>query len=272
MVEKLAFSYDDFRHLNDFARDRGIAFFSKGHREDIDFLVELGVPMLKIDSSQVVWHTLIEKAAEQRKPIVLSTGTCTLGEIEHALGIIFAVGHEDVVVLQCTTAYPCPIDQINLRAMTTMQTAFDVLVGFSDHSEGFEASLAAVALGAVMIEKHFTLDRTLPGPDHRASIEPEELADLVRRVRKVEAAMGSPVKRPTHLERENMQAVRRSIVAETAIATGDELNLANLSFKRPAGGLGEEFMNVIKGRSAVRAIEEGEAITWEMVGGVKKGG
>jgi N,N'-diacetyllegionaminate synthase len=270
MVERLALSYDDFRHLNEFARSKGITFFSKGHKEDIDFLVEIGVPMLKVDSSQVVWHSYIGKVAEQHMPIILSTGTCTLGDIERALDIVYAAGHEKVVVLQCTTAYPTPLDQINLRAMATLQGAFDVQVGFSDHSEGLEASLAAVALGAVMIEKHFTLDRTLTGPDHQASLEPEELADLVRKIRKVEIAMGSPVKRPTSLEKENMRAVRRSIVAETAIGLGDKLNSANLSFKRPAGGLGEEFMEVIRGRLATRDIEEGEVINWDMVGGMYK--
>lgn len=272
MVRKLALSYDDFRQLNDYAHERGIAFFSKGHKEDIDFLVGLNVPMLKIDSSQLIWYSHIRKVAEQGIPIILSTGTCTLGEVEKALEIIYEAGNRDVVVLHCTTAYPAPIDQVNLQAMVTLKNAFGVNVGLSDHSEGIEASLGAVALGAAMIEKHFTLNRTLPGPDHQASLEPDQLTVLVTSVRKVEAALGSPIKSPTVIERENIRAVRRSIVAECDIMAGERFDVSNVSFKRPLGGLGEEFMEVVLRRVATRDIQEGEPITWDVVGGFARRG
>ena len=271
MLRRLALSYDDFQQLNQHARERGIVFFSKGYKDDIDFLVGLGVPVLKIDSSQVIWHSHISKSARQGIPIILSTGTANLGEVERALGTIYETGNRDVILLHCTTAYPAPLDQINLRAMVTLRNAFQVNVGLSDHSEGTEAALAAVALGAVMIEKHFTLDRTLPGPDHRASVEPDELLALVRGVRRVEAALGSPVKAPAPVERENMLVIRRGLVAECDIKSGELFDAINVAYKRPAGGLGEEFLDVVLGRTAVKDIKEGQPITWDVVGGIGHG-
>lgn len=271
MLSRLALTYNDFRKLNDYAQEKGIVFFSKGHKEDIDFLVELGVPVLKIDSSQLIWYSYIEKMAQQNLPIILSTGTCTLGEVEKALDIILNTGNQDVIVLHCTTAYPTPPNQINLKAMATLEHAFGLPVGFSDHSEGIEIALAAVGLGAVMIEKHYTLDRNLPGPDHQASLEPKDLNALVAGIRKVETALGSFRKQPTPLEKENMKVVRRSMVAECDIRSGEIFDNANISFKRPAGGLGEEFYDVVLGRVAVHDIEEGQPITWRDVGGFGNG-
>ena len=271
MLCRLALSHDDFRQLNDHARERGIVFFSKGYKDDTDFLVGLDVPMLKIDSSQITWYSHIRKVAEQKLPVILSTGTATLGEVEKALEITYEAGNHDVIVLHCTTAYPAPIDQINLRAMVTLRNAFGVNVGLSDHSLGIEAALGAVALGAVMIEKHFTLDCALPGPDHRASLEPDGLASLVQGVRRVEAALGGPIKGPRPVERENMLLVRRGLVAECYINSGARFDSSNVSFKRPSGGLGEEFMDVVLGRIATRDIGEGQPITWDVVGGFSDG-
>lgn len=271
LLVRLALSYDDFRKLNDYARERGIIWFSKGLKDDTDFLVSLGVPLLKIDSSQIVWYSHIRKAAKYGIPIILATGASTLGEVEKALDTIYETGNHDVILLHCTTAYPAPINQVNLRAMVTLRNAFGINVGLSDHSEGIEAALGAVALGAVVIEKHFTLDRTLPGPDHHASLEPDELAALVRGVRRAEAALGSPIKRPTALEREMMQLVRRSLVAERDIKCGECFDSSMVSFKRPSSGLGEELLEVVVGRIASRDIKEGEPITWDMVGGFAGG-
>ena len=271
MLRRLALPYEDFRRLRDYARERGIAFFSKGHKENIGFLVSLGVPMLKIDSSQLIWYSHLRESAVQGIPIVLSTGTCSLGEVEKALAIINETGNSNVVLLHCTSAYPTPFDQVNLRAMVTLRSAFGLNVGLSDHSLGTEVALAAVALGAVVIEKHFTIDRELPGPDHKASVEPDELSALVRGIRCVEAAMGSPVKHPTELELTNMQVVRRSMVADCDIELGELFTSSNVSFKRPYGGLGEEFMEVVLGRMATRDMKEGDPITWDVVGGVPIG-
>jgi N-acetylneuraminate synthase len=270
MLCRLQLTYDDFRKLSNRAREQGITFISKGYKQELDFLFELNVPLFKIDSASIIYYSYLRKAAEFGIPIVLSTGTATLGEVEKALKLIYETGNRQVILLHCTTAYPAPNEQINLRAMLTLKNAFGLNVGLSDHSMGIEVSLAAVALGATVIEKHFTLDRNQPGPDHRASLEPDELHALVQGVSKVQAALGSPYKAPTRLERENMLVVRRSLVAECDIKAGESFKASMVSFKRPSGGLGEEFQELILGRVATRDISEGEPITWDMVGGLFK--
>jgi N-acetylneuraminate synthase/N,N'-diacetyllegionaminate synthase len=267
MLKALELGYDAFRELRECAAQRGLLFMSKGHKEDLDFLVRIGVPALKIDSAAVVYYSLLEKAAGLGLPVVLSTGGSNLGEVERALDVLAAHGNPPVVLLHCTTAYPAPVDQVNLRAMLTLRDAFGLPVGLSDHSEGSEVPIAAAALGACVIEKHFTLDRSLPGPDHRASLEPGELAAMIRGIRKVERAMGEPRKRATPLERENLGLMRRSLVAERDIAAGERFAADMIGFKRPAGGLGEDLLPVVLGRCAARAIAAGEPITWDAVGG-----
>lgn len=267
MLRRLELSYDDFRALKARADARGILFMSKGHLEDTDFLVEIGVPALKIDSAAVVYYSLLRKAAGCGLPVVLSTGGSTLGEVETALDLLAQHGNPPVVVLHCTTAYPAPDDQINLRAMNTIGAAFGVEVGYSDHSEGIEVPLAAVALGATVIEKHFTLDRSLPGPDHRASLEPGELKRMMQGIRKVERALGEARKRPTPLEQKNMALMRRSLVAERDIRAGERFTRDMLAFKRPGGGLAENLLEVVLERVAARAVAAGDPLTWDAVGG-----
>lgn len=267
MLKRLELSDDDFRAIADHARRRGIIFMSKGHREDIDFLVELGVPALKIDSAAVVYYSLLRKAAGTGLPVILSTGGSKLGEVEKALDILAEHGDPPVALLHCTTAYPAPLDQINLRAMATLRSAFGLPTGYSDHTEGIEIPIAAAALGACVIEKHFTLDRTLPGPDHKASLEPQELRRMVDGIRKVELALGEPRKRPTELERRNMQLMRRSLVAERDIAAGERLEADMVAFKRPGTGLGEDFLDLVVGRVAAKPIAAGDPITWDRIGG-----
>lgn len=267
MLRALELGYDEFRDLRRHAAAHGLAFMSKGHKEDLDFLVEIGVPALKVDSAAVIYYSLLEKAAGYKLPIVLSTGGSNLGEVERALEILAAHGDPPVVLLHCTTAYPAPADQINLRAMLTLRDAFGLPVGLSDHSEGIEVPLAAVALGACVIEKHFTVDRSLPGPDHKASLEPGELGGMIRGIRKVEQALGDARKRATPLERENLAVMRRSLVAERAIGAGETLAADMIGFKRPGSGLAEDMLPVVVGRVAAKSIAEGEPITWEAVGG-----
>lgn len=267
MLRRLELSDDDFRAIAQHARHRGIIFMSKGHREDIDFLVEIGVPALKIDSAAVVYYSLLRKAAGTGLPVILSTGGSTLGEVEKALEVLAEHGNPPVAVLHCTTAYPAPPNQINLRAMATLRAAFGLPTGYSDHSEGIVIPIAAAALGATVIEKHFTLDRNLPGPDHKASLEPQELRQMVEAIRKVEQALGVPRKRPTELERRNMQLMRRSLVAERDIAAGDRLQADMIAFKRPGSGLGEDFLDFVLGRVAAQPIAAGDPITWDRVGG-----
>lgn len=267
MLKRLELSDDDFRAIAAHAQSRGIVFMSKGHREDIDFLVGLGVPALKIDSAAVVYYSLLRKAAGIGLPVILSTGGSTLGEVEKALDILTGHGDPPVALLHCTTAYPAPPDQVNLRAMLTLKVAFNLPTGFSDHTEGIEIPIAAAALGACIVEKHFTLDRTLPGPDHKASLEPAELRRMVDGIRKVEQALGEPRKRPTELERRNMQLMRRSLVAERDIAAGERLQADMIAFKRPGSGLGEDFLDLVVGRVAAKAIAAGDPITWDRIGG-----
>jgi N-acetylneuraminate synthase/N,N'-diacetyllegionaminate synthase len=267
MLKRLELSYDEFRALREHARRRGVLFMSKGHKEDLDFLVGIGVPALKVDSAAVIYYSLLEKAAGYGLPLVLSTGGSTLGEVERALDILAAHGNPPVVVLHCTTAYPAPDDQINLRAMLTLREALGVPTGLSDHSLGVEIPIAAVAMGACMIEKHFTLDRGLEGPDHKASLEPNELAAMIRGIRRVESALGDARKRPTTLERENMKLMRRSLVAERDIRAGERIAGDMVAFKRPGGGLGEDALAVVVGRVAAKSIAAGEPITWDKIGG-----
>lgn len=268
MLKRLELSYDEFRELKRHADQTGILFMSKGHLEDLDFLIGIGVPALKIDSAAVIYFSLLRKAAGAGLPVILSTGGSNLGEVERALGILAENGDPPVTVLHCTTAYPTPAEQVNLRAMITLREAFGVNVGLSDHSQGIEIPLAAVALGATVIEKHFTLDRTLPGPDHKASLEPHELKAMIEGIRKVEAALGDARKQPTALERENMRLMRRSLVAERDIHAGERITAEMVAFKRPGGGLPEDMLDVIVGRVAARPVAGGDPITWDDVGGL----
>jgi len=271
LLTQLRLSDEAFEKLARHARQRQIIFMSKGYYEELDLLVRLGVPVLKIDSASVIYHSLLRKAAGFGLPIILSTGGSTLGEVERALAEIASVKSVPVVLLHCTTAYPAPVEQINLRAMHTLREAFGLPVGLSDHSQGIEVSFVAVGLGACVIEKHFTVDRSLPGPDQKASLEPGELKALMQGIRKVESALGSGRKGPTELELENLRTVRRSLVAERDIRAGEALDPTNISFKRPSGGLGEEMHGVVCGRIALRDIAEGEPITWDVVGGPARG-
>jgi N-acetylneuraminate synthase/N,N'-diacetyllegionaminate synthase len=267
MLKALELSYDQFRELKHYADSRGIMFMSKGHLEDVDFLVELGVPALKIDSAAVVYYTLLRKAARCGLPVVLSTGGCNLGEVEKALAILAENGDPPVVVLHCTTAYPAPPELTNLRAMATLGSAFGVFVGHSDHSVGIEIPLAAAALGATVVEKHYTLDRTLPGPDHKASLEPDELRRMIAGIRTIEAALGDPRKRATALEQANLRLMRRSLIADRDIERGECFTAGAIAFKRPGGGLSEDLLEIVTGRVALKRIAAGEPITWDLVGG-----
>jgi len=267
LLKSLQLPDSAFEKLSRHAAQRGIMFMSKGYFKELDLLVGLKVPLLKIDSASVIYHSLLRKAAGYGLPVVLSTGGCNLGEVEKALAVLAGSGNPPVILLHCTTAYPAPVEQVNLRAMATLHAAFGLNVGLSDHSQGIEVSLAAVALGATVIEKHFTLSRSLEGPDHQASLEPQELASLVSGMRKVESALGDPRKRASSLELENLQIVRRSLVAERAISKGERFTNGCVAFKRPSGGLGEDMLEVVLDRVATRDIAEGEAITWEVVGG-----
>jgi len=264
MLRRLELSREDHLVLLERCRELRIDFLSSPFDDhSLDFLVEsLGLKTIKMGSGEVTNAPLLLKAARMGVDVILSTGMSTLGEVEEALACL-AFGYlggndkpcreaffraysskegqeilqDKVTLLHCTTEYPAPLEGVNLRAMVTMREAFGLRVGYSDHTEGIGVSLAAVALGAVVLEKHFTLDRSLPGPDHQASLEPLELADLVRAVRSVELALGSRIKAPSRFEWENRGLVRRSVFTRVAVQRGEVFTEDNLICKRPGTGL-----------------------------------
>jgi N,N'-diacetyllegionaminate synthase len=242
---------------------RGIQFLSTGFDVDsVDMLVALGADCFKIPSGEITNLPYLRHVGRYGKPVILSTGMSSLGEIEAALAVLEQSGtpRARITVLHCTTEYPAPMAEVNLRAMLTIRDAFGVAVGYSDHTPGIEVATAAVALGAAVIEKHFTLDRTLPGPDHKASLEPAELRALVSAIRNVELALGDGVKRATASELRNRPIGRKSIVAARAIAAGEVLSAENLTVKRPGTGISPMHWDQLLGRRAPRNFAPEELI------------
>ena len=264
MLRKLELSEAGHRVLFDRCRREGIAFLSTPYSfEDAELLHAMDVPAFKIASGQLVELPFLASIARFNRPIILSTGLGSLAEVQAAVATVRSNGNPPLVLLQCTTNYPSQISDTNLRAMATMAGATDALTGYSDHTEGITACLAAAALGACVLEKHFTLDRNLPGPDHRCSSEPSELADLVRGVRDVEAALGSGVKQPAAAELPNLVGVRRSIAAARDIETGHTLCDRDLQFLRPADGLPPSEWNQVVGRRTRVAVAKGTLVNWQ---------
>jgi N,N'-diacetyllegionaminate synthase len=242
---------------------RGIGFFSTGFDiESVNLLVGLGQDHFKIPSGEITNLPYLRHIGALGRRTLLSTGMATLGEVEAAIDVLEAAGtaRENMVVLHCTTEYPTPMGEVNLRAMQSMGNALGVAVGYSDHTVGIEVSVAAVALGARVIEKHFTLDRNLPGPDHKASLEPAELAALVKAIRNVEVALGNGVKRPTPSETKNRPIARKSLVAAVPIARGEAFSPHNMAVKRPGTGMSPMRWDEMLGRLAQRDYAADEQI------------
>ena len=261
MLRKLALSYDEFRELKAYCEQIGIAFLSTAFDlQSISFLHQLGCRLWKIPSGEVTNLPLLRKIAGYHAPVILSTGMCRMEEVADAVAALQAGGCGDITLLHCTTAYPSPYEQINLRAMEALKSRFGLPVGLSDHSQGLEISVAAVALGAAVIEKHFTLDRQMAGPDHKASLEPDELKAMVDAIRHVEAALGDGKKQPTATELSNMQVARKSIVAARDIQLGEELTEDNLTTKRPGTGISPMRWDEVIGRKASRPFAKDEPI------------
>jgi len=232
-----------------------IGFLSTGFDiESIDLLVGLNQEYFKIPSGEITNLPYLRHIGCLNKSVILSTGMATLGEVEQAINALEEAGtfRGQITILHCTTEYPTPMSEVNLRAMQTLQKAFNVAVGYSDHTQGIEVSVAAVAMGATIIEKHFTLDRNLPGPDHRASLEPEELRAMVSAIRNIEIAMGDGIKRPKVVEVRNSLVARKSIVACRAIAKGEQFTVKNLTVKRPGTGISPMRWDEVIGRKALR--------------------
>jgi N-acetylneuraminate synthase len=264
MVRKLELSQADHEALIAECRKHSIGFFSTAFDTDsFDMLVELGIDLVKIPSGEITNLPLLRHMTRLGLPVILSTGMANLGDIEAALEVIERAGtpRSRVTVLHCTTEYPTPMEDVNLRAMASLQTAFGVDVGYSDHTTGIEVSIAAVALGATVIEKHFTLDRSLPGPDHQASLEPSELKALVDAIRNVERALGDGIKRPSPSELKNKPIARKSLVASRAIRAGEPFSADNLGTKRPGTGISPMRWDEVIGRPAPQDFAVDELIT-----------
>lgn len=262
MVKKLELSYEAFRELECYCKEKEITFISTPDETDsLDFLVDIKVPLIKVGSTEVTNLKFLKQIARKQLPVILSTGMSTLGEVEEALKAIYSEGNYKVTIMHATTDYPTAPEDVNLRAMVTMREAFKVPVGYSDHTQGNEAAVAAVALGAVVLEKHFTLDKNMEGPDHKASLNPEELKSFVKAVRDAEKLLGDGIKKPTKREESIMEAARRSIVAARDLAEGTILEEDMLEFKRPGTGLKPEFISFVIGRKLKRSMMEDELIT-----------
>ncbi|MFC1926811.1 N-acetylneuraminate synthase [Chloroflexota bacterium] len=262
MIKKLELTRSDFGELFDYAEMKGIIFLSTPFdKESVDLLNELGVPAFKIGSGEMTNLPLIKHVAKKGKPVILSTGMSTLTEVEEALQVIKDEGTEDIILLHCVTAYPAEVEEVNLKAIETLRSAFKLPVGFSDHTTGISAAIAAVALGAVSVEKHFTLDKKLIGPDHKASLEPEELKQMVRAIREVEKAMGDGEKRSTETEEQIKKVARRSIVAGIDITQGTVITEEMLHIKRPGTGIQPKHLQKVIGMTARIAIKRDEILT-----------
>jgi N-acetylneuraminate synthase len=265
MLQRLELSAAAHRELQSYCHERGIIFLSTPFDEfAVDLLDELGVPAFKISSGDLTNSPLLEHAASKGKPVILSTGMSELSELIEAVSVLNTAGCENPVLLHCVSNYPAAPAEVNLRAMQTMRSAFDVPVGFSDHTEGIDVALAAVAMGACVIEKHFTLDRTLPGPDHRASLEAAELRDLVRSIRRVETALGSGRKAPTASEIETAKVARRSLVAARDIPAGAKLERDMVVMRRPGTGMSPATLDTLLDRRAVQEISAGTLLNEDM--------
>ena len=265
MVKRLELSFEDFRELKNYCDSRAIMFLSTPFDSaSIDFLDELGVAGFKISSGDLTNHPLVRHVAAKRRPVILSTGMSDLNEVDEALYVLRSAGNEQVILLQCVTNYPAAVEDVNLKAMLTMQAAFSVNVGYSDHTLGIDVPLAAVALGACVIEKHFTLDKSATGPDHRASLEPQEFKAMVSSIRRVEAALGTSIKTPAVSEASNAAIARRSIVAARNISRGMTITSEEIAFKRPGTGLPPKMADRVLGKTARVDVAAGTLLKLEM--------
>lgn len=266
MAQSYDLPWDGHRAIAGHCRKVGIAYMSSCFdQQAVDFLVSLGAESIKVGSGEITNYPLLAHMAATGKPVLLSTGMSTLQDVAGAVDQIRAHGDSPVVLLQCVSNYPAEPGTINLRAMVAMGQAFGVPVGYSDHTLGSTVAVAAVALGACMVEKHFTLDKTLPGPDHSMSLDPEELRNFVVAIRTAEAALGDGIKRPHPTELATQRVARRSLVSASPIHAGERLDDTNVTLKRPATGIDPRLWDAVRGRAAAVDIPDDVPITWEML-------
>jgi N,N'-diacetyllegionaminate synthase len=264
MLQRLQLDAAAHQCLIDHCRNVGIQFLSSPFdTQSADLLATMNVPLYKVPSGEITNLPFLQHLARKSRPLILSTGMSTLGEVEEAVQVLQAAGATQLTLLHCVTEYPAPYDEVNLRAMQTLKAAFGLPVGYSDHTLGIEIAIAAVALGAEVIEKHFTLDRSLPGPDHSASLEPVELRQMVTAIRHVGAALGTGIKAPAPCELPNITVARKSVVAARTLPTGHKLATGDLEIKRPGNGLAPKLLPALIGRTLRARVTKDEIINWD---------
>jgi len=263
MLKKLELSEKDHEELMTYCKEKGIRFWSTAFDfESMDYLHSLGLGLWKIPSGEITNYPFIRKIASYGEDVIMSTGMCEMMDIQNAMDVLFRYGirKEQITLLHCNTQYPTPYQDVNLNAMVSIKHEFDIPVGYSDHTSGIEVPIAAVALGAKVIEKHFTIDRNLPGPDHKASLEPHELKAMVSAIRHIEQALGDGIKRVSDSEKANISVARKSIVAACPIKKGEPLTEENLTVKRPGTGLSPMLWDQVLGTFAIKDYEEEDLI------------
>jgi len=266
MLKNLEFSETDFKILSIHAKKRGIVFLSTAFDEgSVELLFHLGVPAFKIPSGEITNFPLIEKIAVGEKPVILSSGMSTMVEVKEAVSFLQEKGCREIIILHCTSSYPAPLESVNLRVMDTLKEEFALPIGYSDHTAGILVPVAAVARGACVIEKHITLDRTLPGPDHAASLEPDEFKQMVSSIQDTESALGDGKKQLQSCETQIRDIVRKSIVAAKKIPPGIRITEDMLAIKRPGTGIEPKYLNRLVGKSMICGIKKDTIITWDMV-------
>lgn len=264
MLKKLELSYNDFIELQKYCDKIGVRFLSTpDDEESLEFLSGLDLDFIKIGSGEVNNIPYLRKIGAKKQPVILSTGMSFLADVERAFNILLDSGAKSVALLHCTSNYPCPMNEVNLKAMLTLKAAFQCEVGYSDHTIGIEVPIAAVALGATIIEKHFTLDKEMDGPDHKASLDPQELTEMVRTIRNIEVALGDGIKRPNKSEEETSKVVWKSIVATCKIEKGSVFSIKNLTVKRTGDGIPASFWDMVVGQKANRTFAADEVISIE---------
>ncbi len=261
MLKELELNYSQFDQINAYCKKIGIQFLSTPDEEEsLDYLSSLNLPFLKIGSGEVTNIPYLRKIGNKHQKVILSTGMSTLADVEKAYNTLLESGAKEVSLLHCTTNYPCPYNEVNLLAMQTLKSAFKCQVGYSDHTMGIQIPIAAVALGAEIIEKHFTLDKNMEGPDHKASLEPNELKKMVNSIRNIEKAMGDGIKRPNVSEQKNAEVVLKRIIAKEPIKKGEILCEDNLALLRSSEGIPAKYWDLIVGKPAKMDYKEDEPI------------
>jgi len=264
MLKKLELSHENHELLIDYCKQKNIQFFSTAFDLDsLAYLKEIGLDVVKIPSGEITNLPYLKKAAQLFNKVILSTGMCTMEDIEAAINVFLAenISKENITILHCNTEYPTPMNDVNLKAMLSIQKEFGTDIGYSDHTLGIEVPVAAVALGALVIEKHFTLDNTMEGPDHAASLEPNQLKEMVKAIRNIEQAIsGDGIKKPSESEMKNIEIARKSIVASAQISKGEIFTEENLTIKRPGTGISPMKWDEVVGKKALRDFKQDELI------------